>query len=94
MANEAGSGLLDTASVSGGGFVVEEEEVKVKEVSPRVLRDYEGMNSESARRLGFPWKYGEDTILVDATMSAHRKTQVVEHERFEKMLEERGMSYW
>jgi hypothetical protein len=70
--------------------------MKVKEVSPRVLRDYEGMNYETAHKIGMPYPYGKNTVIVDATMSEHRKKQVAEHERFEMMLERHhpSMPYW
>jgi hypothetical protein len=96
MVDEANSGVLDSASAGVGDNTTEEAKVKVKEVSPRRLRDYEGMNSESAKRLGFPWHEGHDTVLIDATLSEHRKAQVIEHERFELLLEEKHpeMPYW
>jgi len=64
--------------------------MKVKYVSDKVLHDYDGMNSETAKVMGF--RMPRDTIYV--SQDSKRKNKTLRHERHEMRLMKQGVQYW
>ncbi len=58
-----------------------------------VLHDYEAMNPEAAKTLGFPEKYKQE-IQISNKLSNERKAEDLRHELIERGLMKAGQSYW
>jgi hypothetical protein len=68
--------------------------VKVKEVSPRTVADFAGMNDEAAKKFGFR-KMKDKSIFIDKTMRSKTKYRTLKHELVEmNLMEKKKMPYW
>lgn len=67
---------------------------KEKKVSPRILKDYSGMNKFAANELHFPWHYKKNVVLVDKTASPHEQHEIMVHEMAEATYMQKGEHYW
>lgn len=64
----------------------------VKEVSEKKLRDYEAMNPEAAKALGYKMPAHEIEIQRDLTFQ--KKYRDLNHELLERTLMAKGWTYW
>lgn len=68
--------------------------VKVKEVSPRVVADFAGMNDEAAKKFGFR-KMKDKSIFIDRSLKSDTKYRTLKHELVEmNLMEKKRMPYW
>lgn len=70
------------------------QKIKVKEVGAKILSDYSAMNSEAAKKIGFPnVKY--NTVLMDKAAKSDRKYRDLKHELVEmNLMEKKHLKYW
>lgn len=68
--------------------------LKVKFVSPKLLKDYGGMNYYAAKKIGFRPLPKKNEIFVDGSMKKKDIRETVRHEKVEVKHMKRGCSYW
>lgn len=67
---------------------------KVIYVGDKILKDYAGMNYDTAKKFHFPFHHPKNTILIDKNESKIRQIRDIRHEVIESDLERKGYSYW
>jgi hypothetical protein len=70
------------------------EDVKVKRVGKKVLKDYAGMNREAAKAFGFKPLPQEGEVFVSKELKGKEFRATVKHEIVEQGLMKNGSSYW
>jgi hypothetical protein len=58
------------------------------------LYGYDGMNKDAAKVMGFPWRYGNQTIIIDENLHGHSRATTKLHELVEKRYMDQGLTYW
>jgi hypothetical protein len=66
---------------------------KVKQVSPKKMHDYDGMNPQAAKKLGFKG-IGKNEVDIRSNMKKSLKRTTIKHEIKEADEMKKGKSYW
>ena len=73
---------------------VEQKKDHVKLMPTRQMYGYVGMNAAAAKAMGFPWKYGNNTTLIDQNLHGLQEKKTEIHELVEKHFMDLGEPYW
>jgi hypothetical protein len=68
--------------------------IKIINKPTRQMYGFEGMNKDAAKILGYPWKYGATTIIIDKNIHGRERTRTRIHELVEKHYMDKGWPYW
>ena len=74
--------------------IMEKNKMKIEYVPARAMKGYVGMNYQAAKAMGYPWKNGKHSILVDKNLSPLQKQKTALHETVEEWEMRHGKKYW
>jgi len=74
--------------------IMEKNKMKIEYVPARAMKGYVGMNNQAAKAMGYPWKNGTHTVLVDKNLSPLQKQKTALHETVEQWEMKHGKKYW
>lgn len=68
--------------------------IKIKYVDSRKLKDYAGANWYFAKKVGMPYPYPKNVILVDKKLDTITRRRTILHETEELKRMRQGEDYW
>lgn len=68
--------------------------VKVVEKPTKQMYGYDAMNYDAAKKMGFPWPYGRNTVVVAKDEKGIERVRDIVHECTEKSYMDKGWPYW